>query len=271
MKKLNLKEIQEKELEILCCFDKICRENNIRYGLIGGTLLGAVRHGGFIPWDDDIDVEMPRPDYNKLMRIAEKCFPPHFKMVHPYNDTDTIHAYAKIYDLNTTMIEFPESKKIKGHLYIDVFPVDGMPSDVIAQEKHRKKVRRRMLTLYGFKVAKYKKNQKMSLLKKLFWNLIGMVNYLLPSKFLIKRVDKLAQKYDFDKSKYAGLIVAGYGSREIMPSMVYNFNDNISFCGKSFSSTSKADYYLTSIYGDYMKLPPENERIHHEMEVYMND
>ncbi len=268
MRKLNLQEIQSKEFEILCEFDRICRKHHLRYGLCGGTLLGAVRHEGFIPWDDDIDVEMPRPDYKKLMEIAEAEFPSYYRLETPYNNLDTIHAYGKICDLRTELIEFPEGKRIRTHLYIDVFPIDGMPDDRIKQEKHRKKTRRRMLALYGFRVAKYKRNEKMGIFMKCFWRLASAANKMMPAKRLIKRVDKMAEKYEFGTTRYNAVIVAGYGAIEIMPKIVFGFDNEVTFCGRKFFATDKPDYYLTSIYGDYMQLPPEERRIHHEMEAY---
>lgn len=268
MKKLNLEEIQKKEYDILCEFDRICRENNLRYGLCGGTLLGAIRHQGFIPWDDDIDVEMPRPDYMKLVSVAKDVFPEYYELVTPYSDNDTIHAYGKICDLRTKLIEFPESKKIPTHLYIDIFPIDGMPVDPIAQEKHRKKTRKRMLTLYGYKIAKYKLNEKLNIFKKIFWRIAKIVEKIIPNQKLIKKVDKLALKYEFGTTKHCAVIVAGYGAREVMPIQVFDFSNEVVFEGKKFYATSKPDYYLTNIYGNYMQIPPIEQRIHHEMEAY---
>ena len=267
MKKLNLKEIQSKEFDLLCEFDRVCRKHGLRYGLCGGTLLGAVRHRGFIPLDDDIDVEMPRPDYKKLIEISEKEFPSFYRLETPYN-TDTIHAYGKLCDLRTELIEFPDGKQIHTHLYIDIFPIDGMPNDRIKQEKHRKKTRKRMLALYGFRVAKYKRNEKLNFFKRIFWGCIALTNRLMPSRYLIKRLDKSAEKYPFGTTAYNAVIVAGYGAIEIMPKIVFSFENEVEFCGKKFFATNKPDFYLTSIYGDYMQLPPEEKRICHEMMVY---
>ncbi len=150
MKKLNLDEIKKIEFEILIAFDTVCKEHNLRYGLSGGTLLGAIRHGGFIPWDDDIDVVMPRPDYERLIDISNKVFNDRLFFSTPKTDYNTVHAYGKLYDMRTELIEFPDSKRLKSHVYIDVFPLDGLPNDANKNCKHRKKVRKRMLTLYCF-------------------------------------------------------------------------------------------------------------------------
>lgn len=271
MVNMTLQEIQDAEFLLLCEFDRVCRKNNLRYGLCGGTLLGAVRHQGFIPWDDDIDVVMPRPDYEKLMAIADDELPVYYKLAYPYNDEDTPHAYGKLQDLRTTLVEFPDSKRIETHLYVDIFPIDGMPEDCIQQERHRKKVRRRFLTLYGFKIAKYNKTLPQSLMKKLIWQIISLCDRVVPKHFFIRRVDKIVKKYAFDESKYSAVIVAGYGSREVMPHIVYGFDKEILFRDKIFKVMNKTDYYLTNLYGDYMTLPPEDQRIHHNMEVWWNE
>lgn len=268
MEKLSLHQIQEKEYIMLRIFATLCEKNNLRYGLAGGTLLGAVRHNGFIPWDDDIDVVMPRPDFYKLLEIADQELPQHYKLVTPYNDNDTFHAYGKICDLKTSLVEFPKGKRVYTHLYIDIFPVDGMPEGLINQGMHMKKTRMRMLVLYAFKVAKYKRNEHLHFPKNIFWGLIACINKLLPEQSLIKWVDSLATKFSFDDSKYRAVVVAGYGAREVMPHVVYQFNHKVLFEKSEFWTYSKPDYYLTNIYGDYMVLPPVDQRICHDAEVF---
>lgn len=267
-KKLSLEAIQAKEYDILCVFADVCDKYQLRYALCGGTLLGAIRHKGFIPWDDDIDVVMPRTDYNKLLTIAEQAFPQLYKLSSPRNDPDTFHAYSKIYDLNTELIEYPESKKIRSHLYIDVFPIDGMPDGLVKQKRHMVKTRRRMLTFYALKIAKYKLNEKLTFYKRIFWHILNLIDNLIPKQWLIKWVDSIATKYNVDDSKFQAVIVAGYGEREIMPKWVYQYEGKVFFEKKEFRTFSKTDYYLTNLYGDYMKLPPKEKRIPHRMEVY---
>lgn len=266
--RLSLEEIQKLEYQILCSMADICEKHNIRYGLCGGTLLGAVRHGGFIPWDDDIDIEMPRPDYNKFIEIAKQELPEYYKLSTPYNDNETFHCYGKIYDMRTKLIEFPEGKRIPVHVYIDIFPIDGMPDQPVKREQHRLRARKRMLAMYGFKVAKYKLNEPLGFLAKLFWNVIAAIERVIPNGCLIHFVDALTHKYDFDKSEYNSEIIAGYGFRETMPHIVYDYSGKIQFIDRVFSTFLKPEYYLINIYGDYMKIPPEEERVCHNIEAY---
>ncbi len=271
MKRLNLNEIKNIELEILVAFDSVCREHNLRYGLSGGTLLGAIRHEGFIPWDDDIDVVMPRPDYEKLIVLSDKAFGNKLFFSTPKTDSSTVHAYGKLFDMETELIEFPKGKRLKSHVYIDIFPLDGLPADVKKNSKHRKKVRKRMLTLYAYKIAKNKLNEKMNFFKRLMWRCICIINALLPKQYLNNRINRLVNKYEFDSSEYNGMIVGGYGDREVMEKDVYVFDRKVVFEGKEFSAPNKTELYLERIYGDYMKLPPEEDRHSHDNEAYVLD
>lgn len=267
MNKLSLAQLQDIEYDILCAVADLCEKEGIRYGLCGGTLLGAVRHGGFIPWDDDIDIVMPRPDYEKFLKLSSSL-PSRYQVSSPNNDPANFHAYGKVYDMNTKMIEFPEGKRIDIHVYIDVFPVDGLPEDEIKREKHRRRCRRLMLELYAFRIARFKLNET-SGLKKLFWACLNLFQKTVIRNKQIKHLNKVVMKYDFNHSRYCGVIVAGYGYREIIPRYVYQLDKKIQFRDRFFYSYHSPEYYLTQIYGDYMKLPPEESRIPHENEAYL--
>lgn len=269
MKKLSLEELQNIEYGILCEVADLCEKNNIKYGLAGGTLLGAVRHGGFIPWDDDIDIEMPRPDYIKFLKIAEQ-FPKRYKVSSPYNDLDNYHAYSKVYDMKTSLIEFPKGKKVRSHVYIDIFPIDGMPDNPIAQEKHRLRCRRKMLCMYAFRVAKFKLNEKKGL-KYIFWKVLALIQKNIIKDRQAYILDKLCLKYGFYESKFCSEIIAGYGFKETMPAIVYEFTKKIRFRDRDFLTFRLPEYYLTNIYGNYMQIPPENERYNHDNVAYLKD
>ena len=123
----NIKELQKCILNILLAVDKVCREHNIRYWLSDGTMLGAVRHGGFIPWDDDADIAMPRPDYQRFIEHGEEWLPAPFELQTFQKDENCTSAFLKVIDGSTTLIERWALNSIGG-VYIDVCPIDGIPA-----------------------------------------------------------------------------------------------------------------------------------------------
>ena len=150
MKRLTLAQIKETELEILLVLDRICRENDLKYSMCAGTLLGAVRHQGFIPWDDDIDICMPRPDYMRLIEMNRKgsALPPYLKLC-CYEDGTLESPYMKIMDLRTYIREENYTQRDVRSLWIDVFPVDGLPDS----EQETRRLYRRALLLCKLSVA----------------------------------------------------------------------------------------------------------------------
>lgn len=122
-----VREVQDLLLPILLYFDGICQKNHLRYSLCGGTLLGAIRHQGFIPWDDDIDVMMPRPDFDKLITILKEEIEEPYEMMNPY-DLSSFYAASilKIYRKDTLLKEYPHKFNLQYGAYLDVFPVDGL-------------------------------------------------------------------------------------------------------------------------------------------------
>ena len=131
----NIKELQKCILNILLAVDKVCREHNIRYWLSDGTMLGAVRHGGFIPWDDDADIAMPRPDYQRFIEHGEEWLPAPFELQTFQKDENCTSAFLKVIDGSTTLIERWALNSIGG-VYIDVCPIDGIPA-----QRWRRKLR----------------------------------------------------------------------------------------------------------------------------------
>lgn len=257
-------EIKRVEFEILCRFSKYCDENNLRYYLCGGTLLGAIRHKGFIPWDDDIDILMPREDYEEFLKMNQesKIF-----SIGTIRDNSCNLPFTKIFDTKTFVDQKYSQCLNMNHLWIDVFPMDGLPNSKFERKLVYKKARffRKMLG-----VSESKLGTGTSVCKKIFKSLIYFPSRWIGASRWAKWLDAYAQKYSFTDSTYIGGLVWGYGPQEAMLKKDYLPYVEVEFEGKFFHAPKCYDTYLKNLYGDYMELPPEEKRLNHSMVVWEN-
>ena len=268
MIKLSLREVQLAELEILTEFDKAARKYGLKYTLCAGTLIGAVRHKGFIPWDDDIDVMMPRPDYEKLIRLnRKKKLWDDRLLLKSFEDGNLEAPYAKLFDTEISITEENYDQKDVRNLWIDIFPVDGLPDD----EKKIKKHYKHALNLCKMNVASVVKNgygssRAVILVKDIF---VKPAAKLIGRKRIAKLQRKLGLKYSYSHAPKCGMVTWAYdGPGQAMPREEFEKMIEMPFEGRMFSVTSLWDENLTGIFGDYMTLPPEEERITHDLEAY---
>lgn len=257
-------ELQRKELNILREFNSFCNKNNLNYSMIGGTLIGAVRHKGFIPWDDDIDVGMPRPDYERLIRIADK-FPAGFKISTHGRDKGYIYPYAKCYDENTLFTESFVKPFTRG-VWIDIFPLDGTFENKTLRNLHCYAIKF-MRVILVCKVGAYFPNESLS--RRIVRNLFKLISVFFSKEVLFSVIDKLASFRDYKNSPYAGNFLGRWGIKETQPREVFDNRVLMDFSGEEAYGLEKYDSYLGSVYGDYMKLPPEESRKsdHHFSEI----
>ena len=266
--KLSMEECKKVQLSILSYVDEFCRNNRINYYLCGGTLLGAIRHKGYIPWDDDIDVMLPRPDYEKLLR----CFDGkgQYKLISMYNQDDYYYPYAKIQDVTTELIEKNADVHIKDYgINIDIFPIDGLPDTDFKIRNYYRRVmfKREIYYLSLNKNFRKSKSRIISFVKYLIWRYAKVVGW----KKLLKRVVKISLKYDYDKSFWVGAPIAGYGNREVFHKTIFAETLRVPFENMQFNIPVGYDEYLTRLYDDYMELPSEeNRKTRHEFVAYKN-
>ncbi len=269
MQKLDINQIKKIELDILIAFADFCEENKLKYYLAYGTLLGAVRHKGFIPWDDDIDVLMPRPDYNRFIELTGYNPIKQNLETRLYRNckNPNIYPFAKIIDTNTLVYEKGKSRKNISGIWIDIFPLDGCPDsseETRVQFEKYLKIRnwQDLATTNPFYIDQ---NIIKKMLKFLFF---APAAKLYGCKRICKKIDELAQSYSYDKSQLVADFTWGDSLDAILKKEDLEPVLHLEFEGKLFNAPKSYDQYLTNLYGDYMTLPPENERIPHGFIAY---
>lgn len=265
----DLKIIKEKLFEILVFFDELCKERELKYSLAFGTAIVAVRHAGFIPWDDDIDVLMERSDYEKLILIFEKETFGIFDLKSLHNDKHPF-PWLKLVRKDYLLIENSvDNKYKKSNLFIDIFPIDVSPNSI-------KKVRRldRKIIFYDKirlrLVGQVSKNpfKTKSVKSFLSWILTKVIRIFFRKKRVLQKMDKLYTKYSDNYSNFRTISIQGVAKYRL-PKECFDEFINISFENKDFLIHKNYDEILRVIYGDYLELPPKEMQVtNHNFTVY---
>lgn len=256
-----LKKLKLIEMDMLCVFIDVCQKLNLRYYLLGGTLLGAVRHKGFIPWDDDIDVGMPRGDYEIFLEKAQSLLPAYLFLQSLHSEPAYPMCFAKLRNNETTFIESSiHHMKINHGVYIDIFPLDYYPDNEQKQLQFNRKnadyIRRISMTFHTAERKALKTHLKSLLIKLRYPSLEKTVRKREALYRSVPPSTKLAN--------YGG----AWGEKEIMPADWYGEGTTLIFEGLEVSAPAKYHEWLTQVYGDYMQLPPEEKRVgHHYVDV----
>ena len=243
-------------------FDRVCTEHDLRYFAAGGTAIGAVRHKGFIPWDDDLDVCMPRPDYERFMEIGQSLLPDYLFLANNRTEPDLRYPYAKIYDTRTTYIESSAvNLKIHHCVFMDIFPIDGFPTDI----KEKKRIWEKAQWAFAYAGKDFK--VKRSLKGKLALPLAKMrFSGKTPQEVLLDLIE-LYKQYPYEGAKNCVMECPWWKEPEFDPSWIGK-GKRIPFEDGSIMVFDDVDAYLRSIYGDYMTPPPEEKRVgHHYADV----
>ena len=258
---LSVKEIQSVLQQIMKYIHDFCVENDIKYSLDGGTLIGAIRHKGFIPWDDDIDIAIPRPYYDKFVKTFNDS--DEYKLFAPERGNSYIN-YARVCDVKSTIGEFktPWTKEDVG-VWIDVFPIDGEAEEeeVWKKEVDRVRLYRNWAFFSRLPHSKFKREATPLENFKVFWKKV--LFWELPTNFINKKLVKLQSSHDFWISSYCvQMAFLAMWTRKRMPRHWYDCEYVLQpFEDTDYYITSEYDNVLKSLYGDYMKLPPEEDRV----------
>jgi lipopolysaccharide cholinephosphotransferase len=251
-----LRKMQLIQVDILSEFDRVCRKNNIRYIMDGGTLLGAVRHKGFIPWDDDIDVRMLRSEYEKFCEISDKELNGKVYFQTCRNEEKYPWMYSKIRMKGTKVVRLGQEKMgMRDGVFIDIFPCDGLPNDEKLHKKHNKEAWICRKILYA-RSGRYSAN---TFIERLFWWCVCVI----PKSVVYKKAKMMAQRYTEHNSARVGCIgwhepidVIGFEKR------YFTELTDLEFEGHMFMAPKDSDGFLRFSYGDdYMTPPPVEERV----------
>lgn len=252
MSKLTTREIQLSCLEVLKRFDGLCRKEGLAYFLSGGTLLGAIRHKGFIPWDDDVDVMMPRADYERLLKLKDA-------RIHSLESGDYGRPWARMADGGTRRSSEALFTEDTSGTYIDIFPIDGVPEGSFAAKLFYRRIRLFDMLWRTAMRNSIGAGERLRSLKKLSAALLRPIG---PKPFA-RRMNRIAMGQDYG-GKYRGVsMITHYGAREKMPAGVFDRAVEVDFEGLRLPAPCGWDTYLTRLYGNYMEIPPEHKRVTH--------
>lgn len=264
----NITDISELRNIQLAIFDNIiafCNANNIQYSLCGGTLIGALRHKGYIPWDDDIDIYMLRREYDKFLSLYNKeqeTKGSFFRLMSPEICRNYVYTFGKVVDTRTTMIE-DEVPDYPIGVYVDIFAIDFVMEDEAARQKQ-------------YKLKKILNKLRLCKIKKTCYLNSKFAFYFY--KFLpisINTIEKLQKKYVFRRKPTS--LICDMHNAYLKPTCAFplsamNTFVKAEFEGRICNIMSGYDIYLHRTFkGDYMQLPPENERIHHQFKAWWKD
>ncbi len=258
MASYDIRPLQLRILDILMAMHKVCEEHGLRYYIIAGTLLGAVRHKGFIPWDDDLDIAMPRRDYDLLMQHASEWIPEPYEAVAFETDKNYPLPFAKIQDGSTTLIERLHLSYLGG-IYIDVFPLDGMPKSKLARRVHFMKYQWYKKMLYFVHRDPYRHGHGPSC-----W-LPLLIRKCYTMHGIQTKLSQMQRQWDFDKSNY--FVDHDDGLKGVMEKSKLGKPTPIYFEDKVVMGVEHPDAYLSQKYGDYMTIPPGPKQKQHNFHL----
>ena len=261
-------------IDVLSVFIRICEAQGLRYFCAGGTAIGAVRHQGMIPWDDDIDVFMPRPDYDRFLRLAAQSMPEGYEVLSPYATKDYPMYFAKMCNARTTLLENERIPCVFG-LYIDIFPLDGACDDVETCYREKRRFKRLMNKLEAVSTHNSFGEYVGLLTKRREWGRFAVktVAFCCRSwlrQWLLKQMDSIAYGHDYALSSRVVTYSGAYQRQEIYPKAWLETPQMFAFEGLMVNLPHDYDAYLRHFFGDYMTLPPVEQRASHHQKVFFD-
>lgn len=267
MKYLSKEECREIELNILRTIDSICQDNKIKYFMCGGTMLGAIRHKGFIPWDDDIDIALLRPDYEKLITILKTQTKYEWLKLLDVDTSGYYYTFAKAVDTTTTAKM--EDNTTEHGLWVDIFPYDNLPNDSKLRKKYLTRGYYYRSIIQSITFDSTAKDVKF--LKRIIKMILKLyASFINPSEFTRKYIS-FSKKYNSEDTQYVGCLFTPYRLKECFDREWFRSPQKYVFEEEEFFGPNDAHSYLTQLYGSYMELPPIEKRRDHKIIAWKND
>ncbi|BBD23445.1 LicD family protein [Streptococcus constellatus] len=271
MKELTTREMQEVSLEILHTIASICEKQHFRYALIYGTLIGAVRHKGYIPWDDDVDIMMPRPDYDRLLEYLKENIVDysHLKVFNREECPEYPYMITRISD-QRYRIEMENEKPFGLGVFIDIYPYDGLGDTKEEAVAFGMKGDRLSSFCYQATREHFAIETTTSAFRKLIKYPVYLFSKVIGKNYFQSQLDKLARVKDYDNSNFVGCVIwLSWGEKDIFPREWFDETILVPFEKYEFRIPKEFDKILRHEYGDYMILPPEKDRVgHHYFKAY---
>ena len=260
---ISIQDVQAVELEMLIELDRICRNNNISYQLCSGTLLGAIRHKGFIPWDDDIDIAMKRKDYERFLEVCKNDLSKKYFLQTCFTDLTSVIQFAKLRKNGTRYENYVDNLPTSHTgIWIDIFPLDNVKEESLASKWQRFEIQ----FLYAMCTASVENRIKVSrkLWKRVARRVFSWMLYFIPKKTIDEKLYSIYKRYDSEETGYV-TIIAFSGTkkswyRNLQTSKDFDNLIEVEFCGHLFYAPYDYDKVLTRLYGNYLQLPPKEER-----------
>lgn len=261
MREIDIEEMKSRLLSIAEYIDGICQENGLTLFMSGGTLLGAVRHKGFIPWDDDIDMYLSRPDYDKLIEIfREQGNSGKYKLLSHELEPNYLYPFAKLIDTDTLLIESGGYAGVDLGLFVDIFPVDGLGNSIKQAKSHMKKCNKWITLNLSLLVKPWRKDR--SFIKNFAIACIRAIAKLYGSERIHKKMKTLVMSVPYEESEYVGEFIDEIGDKRIMlKKEMFEDYELMDFENIKLKAPKNWDKFLKQYYGDYMELPPEEKRV----------
>ena len=264
------KKVQDLTMYTLNVLIDFCEKHNLRYYFTGGALIGVMRHKGFIPWDDDIDLGFPRKDFDKLHELLKEEMPEGFSVCNRFTDKTWHFAMSQFIDLESEIeINLAEEPRIT-HIWVDLFPLDGLPNNKIVRWfKVKYILMHRYLVQIANITTQVDSHRRRPLHEKAILGFCKVVpiGKLINTNKIIDHMEKVLCKTDYDRVEWCGNMLGRYREREVVLKDWFGTPKKGSFEGQDINIPEKSHEILQALYGDYMKLPPEKDRIAHGVKI----